>query len=71
MNETPEPISEINELNVLREKTLRGEEVTAEEYGRVLLFVRKIRRAKSEPVEKPKRGKVDASAILSGIVPKA
>lgn len=71
MSDTPEPISEINELNMLREKALRGEEVTAEEYGRVLLFVRKIRRAKGEPVEKPKRTKVDAAAILGGFAPKA
>ena len=68
--ENVEPISEIAELNSLREKVLRGELVTPEEYGRVLVFVRKIRRSggKEDKPEKPakeKKKKFDASQLFS------
>lgn len=72
--ENIEPVSEIAELNNLREKVLRGEKVSPDEYGRVLVFVRKIRRAggaaseKSAKEKKPgkeKAKKVDATTLFS------
>lgn len=53
-----EPISEIEQLNTLREKVLRGEKVSPEEYGRVLIFVRKIRRAGGAASEAKAEAKV-------------
>lgn len=66
-----EPISEIAELNSLREKVLRGEKVTPDEYGRVLVFVRKIRRAggvvadREAKPKKEKAKKFDATQLFS------
>lgn len=65
-----EPISQIAELNSLREKVLRGEKVSPDEYGRVLVFVRKMRRGgnttpKEEKPKKEKAKKFDATQLFS------
>ena len=66
-----EPISELAELNSLRERVLRGEKVSPDEYGRVLVFVRKMRRAggvaadREDKPKKEKAKKFDATQLFS------
>ena len=61
-----EPISEIKQLNDLREKVLRGEEVSPEEFHAVLLHVRKLRRDRKETAAKETKTPVDVAALLFG-----
>ena len=63
-----EPISEIQELNDLREKVLRKEEISPDEYHRVLVAVRKLRRDRKEaPAEKaPAMTNAEIGALIFG-----
>ncbi len=65
----PEPISDIQRLNDLKMRVLNGEDIPEEQYLEVLMMVRKVRRSKGDVVEKPKKPKVDAAALLAGLGP--
>lgn len=61
-----EPIALTQEINDLRERVLRGEDVSPEQYHEVLLAVRKLRRDRPEKASKEPKAPVDVQAILFG-----
>lgn len=65
-----EPVTDIAELQELVQKVLRKEDISPEEYGRVLQFTRKIRRegGRKQTEAKPakqKKEKFDATQLFA------